>query len=152
MEYLCLLAEIESLKSELASTKRPKCPHTTSKGSTCKKYCLVGFGSCKVHSKPPKPPKPVKLRLKRVFCTGVNMRGNPCKRKCVEGETYCDRHDPSLPVKVKAKRVGSKKVPEHNHSIGERGVGCELCDTHGDIFDSSVTTCVWIDDGSFKCY
>ena len=64
MEYLCLLAEIESLKSELASTKRPKCPHTTSKGSTCKKYCLVGFGSCKVHSK---PPKPVKLKRKRVF-------------------------------------------------------------------------------------
>lgn len=154
MEYLCLLAEIESLKFQLEPrNNRPvriPCPHVTSKGHSCKKYCLPGLESCKVHSKPPKPPKVVRVKSKRVYCTGLNMRGNPCKRKCVDGETYCERHDPSLPVKEKLKRVGVKRVPEHNHAIGEVGVGCDLCDTHGDIFDSSVTMCVWIDDGSFK--
>ena len=84
---------------------------------------------------------------KKVNCTGVNLRGNACKRRCVPGESFCERHDPSLPPKeVKNKKKNKKVVPEHNHGIGEvPSVPCKLCDTHGDIFDMGVTDVVWVE-------
>lgn len=94
--------------------------------------------------KPPPKPKPIK-----VHCTGLNMRGNPCKGKVLPGCTYCERHDPSLPVKEK-KGKKKKVVPEHNHGVGvEPLVPCQLCETHGDIFDLGVTDAKWVDEGTF---
>lgn len=162
MEILALVAENESLRAQLAQLQaqlaalqpkvkpvRTPCPHVTSKGQPCKKYCAPGLTTCKVHGKPPKTKPPPKEKPKKVNCTGLNMRGNPCKRKVVPDCTYCERHDPSLPVKVPAKKAKKKVVPEHDHGIGEVSLTCELCETHGDIFDEGVTDVKWVDEGTF---
>ena len=162
MEYLSLIAEIETLKAELDATRtqlvkyQPKvkpaktqCPRSTSKGIPCKKYCAPGLNTCKVHGKPLKPAKTPKPKVVTQQCTGTNMRGNPCKGKCVPDQTYCERHDPSMPVKEK-KGKKKKVVPEHNHGIGEKPtVPCGLCDTHGDMFDGGVTEVEWVDEATF---
>ena len=95
MEYLCLLAEIESLKEEnaLLRQKSSPCPFITAKGTPCTRMCDGDKTACKVHNRPQKVPKCV--------CTGVNMRGNPCKRKCIEGQTHCEKHDPNVQKKEK---------------------------------------------------
>jgi len=159
MEYLALVAEIEELKrvnEELRheietlrdgkQKKKPKvekirCPNVTAKGVQCSKYCMEGGHTCKVHSRPAKPPKqPKPPRVKKQVCTSLNMRGNPCKRKCIDGQTFCERHDPNLPVvQKKVKRNVKKSVPVHNHSPGQvRDKPCMLCDTHGDMFSSGL--------------
>jgi hypothetical protein len=155
-----LIAENETLKEQVAALQaqlQPKakpprvpCPHVTSKGQPCKKYCAPGLETCKVHGKPPKPPKTPKEKPKKVHCTGLNMRGNPCKGKVLPDCTYCERHDPSLPPKQTQKKAKKKGVPEHNHGVGvEPLVPCELCETHGDIFDGGVTEVKWVDEGTF---
>lgn len=128
MEYLALVAEIETLRAENESlraqlqpmvSKKPariQCPHTTSKGTPCKKYCAPNLNTCKVHGKP------------KVHCTGLNMRGNPCKRKVLPDCTYCERHDPSVPVKKQKNKV----VPEHNH-----------------VITPGVTEAKWVDEAEF---
>ena len=155
MDMSALLLEIEALRAEIATLKEPKkskkskkaervpCPGLTGKGVQCKKYCVEGEGACKVHGRPAKVPTEVKkvVRVPKKVCEGLNMRGNPCKRKCVDGESWCERHDPSLPVKEKKGKSKAKKViPMHNHKVGEEAlVPCELCETHGDMFDEAVT-------------
>ena len=166
MEYLSLVAEIESLKADLAGAeaeiarlKCPKkakvervpCPGVTGKGQGCKKFCVGDEATCKVHGreKVQKVPKVSKPKAVKVHCTGLNMRGNPCKGKCLPDQTWCEKHDPSLPPKEK--KVKKKKVaPEHNHGVGvEPLVPCELCETHGDMFDAGVTEVKWVDEGTF---
>jgi len=163
MEYLSLIAEIESLKAENEALKarlkchkktkveRVPCPGVTGKGQGCKKFCVDGETTCKVHGreKVPKVPKVSKPKAAKVHCTGLNMRGNACKGKCVADQTYCEKHDPALPLKEK--KVKKKKVaPEHNHGVGvEPLVPCELCETHGDMFDAGVTEVKWVDEGTF---
>jgi hypothetical protein len=90
MEYLCLLAEIETLKEENAHLRRKDsvCPFITTKGTQCTRKCDGDKNACKIHDRSQKVPKCV--------CTGMNMRGNPCKRKCVDGKTHCEKHDPSV--------------------------------------------------------
>lgn len=163
MEILALVAENESLKEQLAVLQaeldqfRPKakpvrtpCPHVTSKGQACKKYCAPGLETCKVHGKPRKEKPPPKEKPKKVHCTGVNMRGNPCKRKVLPDCTHCERHDPSLPPKVPTKKVKNKQVPKHTHGVGEKPVvPCGLCETHGDVFDPGVTDVKWVDEATF---
>jgi|SaaInl6LU_22_DNA_1037377.scaffolds.fasta_scaffold32788_1 hypothetical protein len=167
MEYLALIAEIEALKEELAVTKgeleaatkarvkakveRVPCPYITAKGVQCKKYCVVGCGTCKVHGRPKKEKPPPKEKPKKVVCTGLNMRGNPCKNKCIPGQNYCERHDPSLPPKEKKGKIKKKGgVPEHNHGIDEiPTIPCKLCSTHGDMFDPGVTESIWVDEATF---
>ena len=155
MEYLALIAEIETLKEQLEALQPPKkptkqpCPGLTSKGSPRKKYCAPNAGTCKVHGKPPKPAKTPKEKPKKVSCTGLNMRGNPCKGKVLTDCTYCERHDPKNPPKEK-KGKKKKQAPLHNHGVGvEPLVPCELCETHGDIFDGGVTEVKWVDEGTF---
>ena len=102
MEYLCLLAEIETLKEENALLRRkyaPKqqCPFITGKGTQCKRMCNGTSSTCKIHDRPAK----VQV-VSKLVCSGVNMRGNPCKRKCLEGQGHCDKHDPSVKKKEKA--------------------------------------------------
>ena len=98
MEYLCLLAEIETLKEEnaLLRQKDSVCPFITGKGTPCKRKCDGDKNACKIHSRPQKVPKKV--------CGCVNMRGNPCKRKCVDGKTHCEKHDPSAQKPKKEKK------------------------------------------------
>ena len=156
MEYLCLIAEIESLKEQLKALQpkvkpvRTPCPHTTSKGSPCKKYCAPGLTTCKVHGKPPRPPKTPKVKPVKQHCMGTNLRGNPCKRKVLPDCTYCERHDPALPPKQAPKKQKNKVAPQHNHGIGEVPVvPCGLCGTHGDLFDPGVTEATWVDEAEF---
>jgi hypothetical protein len=148
MDVSKLLAEIEALKAEVAALKGKKvkvvkvpCPGVTGKGVQCKKFCVPGEATCKVHGRPVKEKPKKEPRVPKPVCGGLNMRGNPCKRKCVDGETWCERHDPSLPVPEKKGKGKSKKVvPVHTHGIGEEPViPCELCETHGDMFDEAVT-------------
>lgn len=160
MEYLALIAEIETLKEELRTLKaklqpppkptRTPCPCRTSKGTPCKKYCVAGAETCKVHGKPRKEKPAPKPKVVKVVCTGLNMRGNPCKGKCLPGQNYCERHDPSLPPKEKKKGKVKKQTPQHNHGIGEVPVvPCGLCETHGDLFSPGVTESVWVDEAEF---
>ena len=99
MEYLCLLAEIETLKEENAHLRRKDsvCPFITTKGTQCTRKCDGDKNACKIHDRSQKVPKCV--------CTGMNMRGNPCKRKCVDGKTHCEKHDPSVQGKQKAQKM-----------------------------------------------
>ena len=93
MEYLALVAEIETLKEEITLLRAAK-------------------------------------KSGRVACTGINMRGNPCKNKCVENQSWCEKHDPSLPPKV-------KKSKGHKHGVTvESLVPCEPCDTGGWISEA----------------
>ena len=163
MEYLALVAENESLRDQItrlqaqlaklqpkAKPERIPCPHTTSKGSPCKKYCAPNLTTCKVHGKPAKPPKTPKEKPKKVSCTGLNLRGNPCKRKVLSDCTYCERHDPKAPPKPPVKKQKNKQLPRHNHGIGEVPVvPCGLCGTHGDLFDPGVTEATWVDEAEF---
>jgi hypothetical protein len=161
MEYLSLVAEIESLKAENESLRaqlepkvpkkplRVPCPGVTSKGIPCKKYCAPNLNTCKVHGQPPKAKAPPKPKVVKQHCTGTNMRGNACKGKCVPDQTYCERHDPKAPPKQTQKKK-KKVAPEHNHRIGvEPLVPCVLCETHGDMFDGGVTEVKWVDEGTF---
>jgi hypothetical protein len=163
MEILALVAENESLRAQLAVLQaeldqlRPRtkpvktpCPHVTSKGVPCKKYCATGLQTCKVHSKPPKTKPPPKEKPKKVQCTGVNMRGNPCKRKVLPDCTHCERHDPKNLPKQAQKKVKNKQPPKHTHCVGEKPVvPCGLCETHGDVFDPGVTDVKWVDEATF---
>jgi hypothetical protein len=138
MEYLCLLAEIETLKEEnaLLRQKDSVCPFITGKGTPCKRKCDGDKNACKIHSRPQKVPKkvcgcvnmrgnPCKRKCvdgkahcekhdpsaQKPKCTGVNMRGNPCKRKCVDGQTHCEKHDPSVQKPKKEKMHVEPLVP-----------------------------------------
>ena len=88
---------------------------------------------------------------KPVGCMGVTGKGTRCRNKAHEGG-YCrmhrervDRPPKSEVPKKKEKRVKVKKIqPEHNHGVGEVGIDCQLCATHGDVWDPKLTECVFI--------
>jgi hypothetical protein len=154
-----MIAANQAMKDEIAflksftNVKGPKvpCPGITGKNVVCKKYCMDGEKACKVHSRPLKEKviKVLKVKVPKQKCTGLNMRNNPCKKKCVEGETWCEKHNPDLPRKEK-KTKKKKIAPEHNHKIGcEPLVPCELCQTHGDMFDINVDKVVWRSEAEF---
>lgn len=138
---------IADLRAQILALQKPKrvprvpCPFVTLKKNQCKKFCAEGQETCKVHSAPPKPRPAPKPRPVRVHCTGTNIRGNPCKEKCLEGQGFCARHDPANPPPERPKKSKAKKVaPVHAHALGEEPlVPCELCETHGDLFDPEVT-------------
>ena len=137
--------EINVLKAQIKPKKvksvRARCPCMTAKGRQCRKFCIEGADSCKVHSKPLKPAKPPKKpRVKRQTCSGVNIRGNPCRNKCIDGKTFCERHDPDAPmVNKKTKRNKKRDIQMHTHEPGEvPTVRCLLCETHGDMFDPDM--------------
>jgi len=118
------------------------CSFITLKNNRCKKFCLPDAETCKVHheaaprtTRAPRPPP-------RAPCTGLNIRGNPCKEKCLEGQGFCARHDPEVTKAPSTKKAAKAKrpAPVHTHALGvEPLVPCELCETHGDIFDPRVT-------------
>ena len=92
----------------------------------------------KKKEKVPKEPK--------IECSAMTAKGHKCTKPCVPGETYCTLHtkmNNKPPVEPKKKRPILKKkkkeVPVHNHKPGELPTEtCELCETHGDIFDPDM--------------
>ena len=83
------------------------------------------------------------------ICEGVTGKGTQCRNRASPDSCYCRMHGerpPKPPRVVKAKKVVKpKKIqPEHNHSVGEVGVGCPLCATHGDVWDPNLTECRFI--------
>ena len=140
-----LTIQIENLKKCTKPKKekppRVQCPFKTAKGFQCRKFCMDGAETCKVHSKPLKATKIVKIpRVKKQACTGINIRGNPCRNKCLDGKTFCERHDPDAPPAIKkTKRNKKRETPMHTHAPGEiPEERCILCETHGDMFDPCI--------------
>ena len=90
-----------------------------------------------------KPPPEPKVQCSAIAATS----GLRCKRCALDGKTVCAMHDkpstsntqPAPKRKPKVKKTKQKKpIPTHNHPIGEpprEGTVCELCESHGDIFD-----------------
>lgn len=97
----------------------------------------------KKKTKVPKEPK--------VGCSEMTAKGNKCTKPCIPGETCCTLHmkmrerRACLPVPTEPKKKRpilkkkKKEVPVHNHKPGELPTEtCELCETHGDIFDPGM--------------
>ena len=97
----------------------------------------------KKKTKVPKEPK--------VVCSEMTAKGNKCTKPCIPGETCCTLHmkmrerRACLPVPTEPKKKRpilkkkKKEVPVHNHKPGELPTEtCELCETHGDIFDPDM--------------
>ena len=84
----------------------------------------------------------------KVVCSMTTAKGNQCTKPCIQGETCCTLHMKMRDKKsnteqtVKKRPVLKKKkkdVPVHNHKPGETPTEtCELCETHGDIFDPDM--------------
>ena len=85
-------------------------------------------------------------------CQGVTGKGTQCRNRAVPGGCHCRMHGERVPKVSKVERVPkvSKKVkkvqPEHTHGIGEVGVLCPLCVTHGDVWDPVLTECEFVGD------
>lgn len=97
----------------------------------------------KKKTKVPKEPK--------VGCSEMTAKGNKCTKPCIPGETCCTLHmkmrerRACLPVPTEPKKKRpilkkkKKEIPVHNHKPGELPTEtCELCETHGDIFDPGM--------------
>lgn len=151
--------ENEELKARIKPKKvkgvRVRCPCVTAKGTQCRKFCIEGGDTCKVHSKPLKPViPPKKPRVKRQSCNGINIRGNPCRNKCVDGKTFCERHDPDAPIVVKkTKRNKKRDIQMHTHEPDEvPTVRCLLCETHGDMFDPNLVNHTLVESSGSRGY
>ena len=151
--------ENRDLKTQIKPKKfknvRTRCPCVTAKGTQCRKFCIEGVDTCKVHSKPPKTVKPPKNpRVKRQSCNGINIRGNPCRNKCIDGKTFCERHDPDAPVvNKKTKRNKKRDIQMHTHEPGEvPEIRCLLCETHGDMFDPNLVNHVLVESNGSHGY
>ena len=102
-------------------------------------------------------PKPITKKLSKVpkepkiECSAMTAKGHKCTKPCTPGETYCTLHikmhekQKCLPVPTEPKKKRpiltkkKKEVPLHNHKPGELPTEtCELCETHGDIFDPDM--------------
>tara|TARA_Y100000389_G_scaffold44074_1_gene38790 strand:+ start:194 stop:739 length:546 start_codon:yes stop_codon:yes gene_type:complete len=96
----------------------------------------------------PKPP--------RVPCIGMTGKGTPCRNSAQPGHEYCRMHGdrparPVKPVRVKKEAKPKKVQPEHTHEIGETPTEpCPLCDTHGDVMDSSLPDSCFESDESIE--
>jgi hypothetical protein len=117
-----------------------QCTALTAKGSRCKKGCLGGTNTCKMHAnKTGSPPENVRVNDDT---EDNNDNETPNKSSQTSGGT---RPRPKLKPKLKTKSGGKKSVskkpdpPKHNHLPGEIPTEpCELCDTHGDVTDPDL--------------
>lgn len=92
-----------------------------------------------------KPKEDKKPKEPKIQCSAMTAKGSKCTKPCVPGEEYCTLHMKmrnKSPVEPKKKRPIIKKkkeIPMHNHKPGELPTEtCELCETHGDIFDPDM--------------
>jgi len=106
------------------------------------------------HLEKPKPitKKPSKVpKEPKIECSAMTAKGHKCTKPCVPGETCCTLHikmhekQKCIPVPTEPKKKRpilkkkKKEVPLHNHKPGELPTEtCELCETHGDIFDPDM--------------
>ena len=106
------------------------------------------------HMEKPKPitKKPSKVpKEPKIECSAMTAKGHKCTKPCVPGETCCTLHikmhekQKCIPVPTEPKKKRpilkkkKKEVPLHNHKPGELPTEtCELCETHGDIFDPDM--------------
>jgi hypothetical protein len=95
---------------------------------------------------PNAPPKPPKVPVEdRPTCPSLTGKKTPCKFKCLPGSDKCHLHsvnlpsgEPKPPRVPKAKKV--KEQPTHSHApLVAPDVTCQLCDTHGDATNPSLT-------------
>ena len=118
-----------------------QCTALTAKGSRCKKGCLDGTNTCKMHAnKTGSPPENVRVNDD----TEDNNNDNETPNQSSQTNDGT-RPRPKLKPKLKTKSGGKKSVskkpdpPKHNHLPGEIPTEpCELCDTHGDVTDPDL--------------
>jgi len=76
-------------------------------------------------------------------CKGMTGKGTPCRNKAGTNGEYCGMHGemklcqpipPKESKKPKKPKKPKKLQPEHTHEGGGGGV-CELCETHGDVWN-----------------
>lgn len=98
-------------------------------------------------------------KVNKEKCVCKTLKGTPCKNSCLDGKTVCAKHDkpafiqqtqeqpststaPPQQKKTRTKKPVVKKVtPTHNHPVDQpppEGTVCQLCETHGDIFDPDM--------------
>ena len=96
-----------------------------------------------VASLQPSPPLTTK-------CEGLTGKGTQCRNRASPDSCYCRMHGersprPPKPVRVKKVAKPKKIQPEHNHGVGEEPrESCELCATHGDVWNPGLTECKFI--------
>jgi hypothetical protein len=118
-----------------------QCTALTAKGSRCKKGCLDGTNTCKMHTNKTGTPPPENVRVND-DTEDNNDNETPNQSSQTNDGT---RPRPKLKPKLKTKSGGKKSVskkpdpPKHNHLPGEIPTEpCELCDTHGDVTDPDL--------------
>ena len=119
-----------------------QCTALTAKGSRCKKGCLDGTNTCKMHTNKTGTLPPENVRVNDDTEDNNNDNETPNQSSQSNGGT---RPRPKLKPKLKTKSGGKKSVskkpdpPKHNHLPGEIPTEpCELCDTHGDVTDPDL--------------
>ena len=73
-------------------------------------------------------------------CKGVTGKGTSCRNKAGVNGEYCGMHTgvcQPVPKEEKPKKLKKPKKLQPEHTHGEGGV-CELCETHGDVWDSGL--------------
>jgi len=119
-----------------------QCTALTAKGSRCKKGCLDGTNTCKMHTNKTGTLPPENVRVNDDTEDNNNDNETPNQSSQTNDGT---RPRPKLKPKLKTKSGGKKSVskkpdpPKHNHLPGEIPTEpCELCDTHGDVTDPDL--------------
>lgn len=119
-----------------------QCTALTAKGSRCKKGCLDGTNTCKMHANKTGTLPPENVRVNDDTEDNNNDNETPNQSSQTNDGT---RPRPKLKPKLKSKSDGKKSVskkpdpPKHNHLPGEIPTEpCELCDTHGDVTDPDL--------------
>jgi hypothetical protein len=75
-------------------------------------------------------------------CQGVTGKGTQCRNRASPGSCYCRMHmgerrvAPKTPKVQKVQKKMKKVQPEH--TCGEGGGMCMLCETHGDVWDATL--------------
>ena len=97
----------------------------------------------------PKRKKQTKTKETKKQCCALTASGARCKNSAFPGTDTCKKHvnytarpvastSKTKPVVKKPPLKSKKKTPPtHNHGVGEEPPDgfCQLCETHGDIFD-----------------
>ena len=73
-------------------------------------------------------------------CQGVTGKGTQCRNRASPDSCYCRMHLGRRIERVVKVSRGPKKVKkvQPEHTCGEVGVVCMLCETHGDVWDPEL--------------
>ena len=76
------------------------------------------------------------------LCQGVTGKGTQCRNRASPDSCYCRMHSgitkraPKVQKAPKTTKKVKKVQPEH--TCGEGGGMCMLCETHGDVWDATL--------------